>query len=166
MVRSSMHYVNGLETVIKLCIKLIFPRLISHRYEGQIFPLKCVPFQPYVGGDEVIYLPSVDKPGLEVNFATSTILTANCWLVVLWIHLRTMLNGPLEYNQNTYHCIYMWQKLSKLSLDFTYNEYDHWMVLVYTWIGFIVICPGIVSKSTYIECFNCFFPCKRSGCSL
>ena len=151
-----MHYVNGLEMVIKLRIKLIFPRFISHQYEKQmtLFSLKCIYFQPYVGGDEVIYLPSVDKPGLEVNFATSTILTANCWLVVLWIHLRTMLNGPLKYNKKyIYHCIYMWQKLSKLSLDFTYNEYEHWMVLVYTWIGFIVICPGIVSESIYIYMF-------------
>lgn len=42
------------------------------------------------------FLPSVLKPGLEVNFATSTILTANCCPVSLLIHRRTTLNGPLE----------------------------------------------------------------------
>ena len=77
----------------------------------------------------MIYLPSVDKPGLEVNFATSTILTANCWLVVLWIHLRTMLNGPLKHNHN----ISLYFNLAKALhtvVRFRWNDYNHKTVIV------------------------------------
>ena len=35
------------------------------------------------------------NPGLEVNLATSTILTANCSPVCRWIHRRTKEKGPL-----------------------------------------------------------------------
>lgn len=41
-------------------------------------------------------LPSVLSPGLEVNWATSTILTANCCPVSLLMHLLTTLKGPLN----------------------------------------------------------------------
>lgn len=44
------------------------------------------------------HLPSVLSPGLEVNWATSTILTANCWPVSLLMHRLTTLKGPLENN--------------------------------------------------------------------
>ena len=40
--------------------------------------------------------PSVLRPGLDVNLATSTIFTANCFPVSLWRHLLTRLNGPLK----------------------------------------------------------------------
>lgn len=43
------------------------------------------------------FLPSVLNPGLEVNFATSTIFTANCCPVSLLIHRRTTLKGPLKH---------------------------------------------------------------------
>jgi hypothetical protein len=42
------------------------------------------------------YWPDVLSPGLEVNLATSTILTANCCAVCRWIHRLTTLNGPLK----------------------------------------------------------------------
>lgn len=42
------------------------------------------------------HLPAVLNPGLDVNFATSTIFTANCWFVSLWMHRRTMEKGPLR----------------------------------------------------------------------
>lgn len=45
-------------------------------------------------------LPSVLSPGLEVNWATSTILTANCCPVSLLIHLLTTLKGPLNNTDN------------------------------------------------------------------
>ena len=41
-------------------------------------------------------LPSVLSPGLEVNLATSTILTANCCPLPRCIHRFTILNGPLQ----------------------------------------------------------------------
>ena len=41
-------------------------------------------------------LPSVLSPGLEVNSATSTIFTANCWPVSRFMHLLTTLKGPLQ----------------------------------------------------------------------
>lgn len=41
-------------------------------------------------------LPSVLSPGLEVNWATSTIFTANCCPVSLLMHLLTTLKGPLK----------------------------------------------------------------------
>lgn len=44
---------------------------------------------------ETDLLPSVLSPGLEVNWATSTILTANCCPVSLLMHLLTTLKGPL-----------------------------------------------------------------------
>lgn len=43
--------------------------------------------------------PSVLSPGLEVNWATSTILTANCCPVSLLMHRRTTLKGPLVNTQ-------------------------------------------------------------------
>lgn len=45
--------------------------------------------------EETDLLPSVLSPGLEVNWATSTILTANCCPVSLLMHLLTTLKGPL-----------------------------------------------------------------------
>jgi hypothetical protein len=48
------------------------------------------------------YWPDVLSPGLEVNLATSTILTANCCAVCRWIHRLTTLNGPLQ--QTWRHC--------------------------------------------------------------
>lgn len=41
-------------------------------------------------------LPFVLRPGLDVNFATSTIFTANVCPVWRWMHFLTTLNGPLE----------------------------------------------------------------------
>lgn len=42
--------------------------------------------------------PFVLRPGLDVNFATSTIFTANVCPVCLWMHFLTTLNGPLKWN--------------------------------------------------------------------
>lgn len=39
------------------------------------------------------------NPGLEVNFATSTIFTANCCPVSLLMHRRTTLKGPLQHRE-------------------------------------------------------------------
>lgn len=44
----------------------------------------------------LLHLPAVLRPGLAVNFATSTILTANCWFDSLCMQRRTMENGPLQ----------------------------------------------------------------------
>ena len=41
-------------------------------------------------------LPFVLRPGLDVNFATSTIFTANVCPVWRWMHFLTTLNGPLK----------------------------------------------------------------------
>lgn len=45
-------------------------------------------------------LPEVLSPGLAVNFATSTILTANVWFDFLWMHRLTIENGPLKKKVN------------------------------------------------------------------
>lgn len=44
-------------------------------------------------------LPDVLSPGLAVNLATSTILTANCCFDSRWIQRRTIEKGPL-LNEN------------------------------------------------------------------
>lgn len=54
-----------------------------------------------------MYSPAVLSPGLEVNFATSTIFTAKICPVWRWMHFRTTLNGPLQQcgrdvNNNNY----------------------------------------------------------------
>lgn len=47
-------------------------------------------------------IPDVLSPGLAVNLATSTILTANCSFDSRCIHRRTIENGPLQWaNQIT-----------------------------------------------------------------
>lgn len=43
--------------------------------------------------------PDVLRPGLAVNFATSTILTANCNLDSRCMHRRTIEKGPLQIDQ-------------------------------------------------------------------
>ena len=53
-----------------------------------------------------LYLPLMESPGADVNFATSTILTANCCPVSRWMHRRTKLNGPLEKNKEKFFIIH------------------------------------------------------------
>lgn len=55
-------------------------------------------------------LPEVLSPGLAVNFATSTILTANVWFDFLWMHRLTIENGPLKKKSKYYqnHKTYKW----------------------------------------------------------
>lgn len=44
--------------------------------------------------------PAVLRPGLAVNFATSTILTANCNFESRCMHRRTIEKGPLQIRRD------------------------------------------------------------------
>ena len=66
----------------------------------------------------IVAKPSVLSPGLDVNLATSTIFTANCWLVSLCKHLFTTLYGPLKIQKDFYHTTFVYGPL-KIQKDFT-----------------------------------------------
>ena len=59
----------------------------------------------------IVAKPSVLSPGLDVNLATSTIFTANCWLVSLCKHLFTTLYGPLKIQKDFYHTTFVYGPL-------------------------------------------------------
>jgi hypothetical protein len=59
----------------------------------------------------IVAKPSVLSPGLDVNLATSTIFTANCWFVSLCKHLFTTLYGPLKIQKDFYHTTFVYGPL-------------------------------------------------------
>ena len=59
----------------------------------------------------IVAKPSVLSPGLDVNLATSTIFTANCWPVSLCKHLFTTLYGPLKIQKDFYHTTFVYGPL-------------------------------------------------------
>lgn len=52
--------------------------------------------------------PDVLSPGLAVNFATSTILTANCNLDSRCMHRRTIEKGPLQIDEKKMVTFLLW----------------------------------------------------------
>lgn len=80
------------------------------------------------------FLPSVLRPGLEVNLATSTIFTANCWPVSLLMHLLTTLNGPLERKQTgkleSRTCWVFWWNQFQDRISNGQNNPDIWCYLM------------------------------------
>ena len=80
--------------------------VMTYKCICEVMTYKCIcEVMTYKRICEVTHLPSVLRPGLEVNLATSTIFTANCCLVSLWIHRLTTLNGPLQQNHIRHYYI-------------------------------------------------------------
>lgn len=96
----SRHYIK--KYYARLCIRLpTRPGFIEMRDRGRGTATGL--FVCY----RAMYSPAVLRPGLEVNFATSTIFTAKVCPVWRWMHFRTTLNGPLQQygrdvNNNNY----------------------------------------------------------------
>lgn len=82
---------------LKLCHKLMNPGVFMSNWK-----LQRASGRLESGCD---LLPSVLSPGLDVNWATSTILTANCCPVSLLMHLLTTLKGPLSNTDEEKHLI-------------------------------------------------------------
>lgn len=98
------------------------------------------------------HLPSVLSPGLEVNWATSTILTANCWPVSLLMHRLTTLKGPLEKTHTASQALVHMEKIADQSNDRASCSTARWQ--------------GSAGKRLYIKCTVNLCVCARVSVKL